>query len=133
LDNKYHGSFEVLETTEPVVHLLELSPILEVYHVVLNFLLLKKYVRYLDHILDYTTTYMEPTMQYHNITLEIMDIKWKKSIEPNCRTDKNLMETSYIVKDNTWELSFETKKKYTHMLFDILAWEIFPSWGVGEM
>ena len=62
LDNKYHGSFEVSGTVGPIVHLLELSPNLEFYHGVLNFLLLKKYVHYPNHILDYTTIYMEPTM-----------------------------------------------------------------------
>ena len=56
----------------------------------------------------------------------------EKNIEPNFRTDKNLMETLYSEGQYLGAI-FETKKKYTHMFFDILGWDIFPSWGLGEM
>ncbi|XP_028115731.1 uncharacterized protein LOC114313558 [Camellia sinensis] len=118
LSPRYIGSFEILERIGKTGYHLALPPSLSRIHNVFHVSMLKKYMPYLSHVLDFQPIRLKDDLSYEEEAIEIVDKKVQVLRSKTIPLVKVLWKNRAL-KEATWEQEDDMKIRYAHLFQDM--------------
>jgi len=113
---RFCGSFSIIERIRPVAYQLALPPIVK-FHDVIHVSLLNRYVKDVDHVIDWSVLQVEPEGEFQS---ELQCILWRKMLMIQNRAIKQVKVkwNHFRPDETTWEMANQ-------------MWAMYPSLFVG--
>jgi len=112
---RYYGPFEILERTGPMEYQLALPPILKL-HDVFHISLLKKYIKDVDHVIDWSVLQVEQQGEFQPEPQCIL--QWKHLMLRNISIEKvKVWWKHFGPEEATWEMADQMLALYPSLFF----------------